>query len=368
MVEPTPGQRGPQRTLLALARYLSERCHVVVAVPEGFVSKALRSQENDAEVLPLPFHPSRARSWASGSARLLSRLGDGQRPDLIHANGLSALNLAAPAARRLNVPVFVHLHASEIRPRSRMFVKAWERVGVRMGFFPVSSFGSGLLERAGMGRLERGILPNPIEGTGNARQRPHRPFRVGFIGSKNPVKGLDTLVWVARTLRDEDVEWHIYGIDLSRRGTPYVQTCLAEIEAAGLEGRIWWCGKVQDLVPAYASVDALLVPSRVESFSRVAVEGMASGLPVIAARVGAIPEVVEDGRSGRLFDLPEEASELVHGLVRDPESWARLSSGAIEVARRYDIDEIGPLVEHYYEAVLANRAALEHDTHPSPIP
>jgi glycosyltransferase involved in cell wall biosynthesis len=369
MVEPTPGQRGPQRTLLTLARYLAERRRLIVAVPEGFVSKSLRAEEAGAEVLPLPFHPSRARSWAKGSLKLLSRLTEGPRPALLHANGLSALNLAGPAARRLNVPVFVHFHSSEIRPRSRTFVRLWERLGVRMSFFPVSDFGSGLLEGAGLQRLVGGVLPNPVEGTGAARNRSHQPFRIGFIGSKNPVKGLHYFVQVARSMQEEDVEWHLYGIDLDKRRTGYVETCLEEIAAAGLDRRIKWCGKVEDVAAAYASVDALLVPSQLESFSRVAVEGMASGLPVVAARVGAIPEVVLDDVSGRLFDLdrPEDAAEQVRRVVHDPRLWGKLSSGAIEVARRFDINEVGRLIDRYYDEILASGARLDRHTRPSPI-
>ena len=369
MVEPTPGQRGPQRTLHLLARYLAERRPLIVAVPEGFVSKALRAEATGAEVLPLPFQRSRARSWAKGSLRLLSRLAEGPRPVLLHANGLSALNLAAPAARRLNVPVLVHFHAIEILQRSVVYVKLWDRLGVRMSFFPVSDWGRGLLEGVGLGNLVEGILPNPIEGIGAPRQRPHQPFRIGWVGAKIPRKGLDSFVQVARSLRDEDVEWHLYGIDLESDSTPYVKRCLAEIDASSLDGRIRWWGKVKDVTAAYANVDALLVPSRLESFSRVAAEGMASGLPVIAARVGAIPEVVLDNVSGRLFDLdrPEEAAEQLRHVVRDPRLWTKLSSGAIEVARRFELNEVGQLTESYYEEVLANGAPVDPHIGPSPV-
>jgi glycosyltransferase involved in cell wall biosynthesis len=369
MVEPTPGQRGPQRTLLALARYLSERRPVVVAVPEGFVSRNLRAETPGVEVLPLPFHRSRARSWASGSISLLSRLAGRPRPALLHANGLSALNLAAPAARRLDVPVFVHFHASEIRPRSRAFVRFWGRLGARMSFFPVSDFGRGLLEEAGLSALVRGVLPNPIDRTETARSHPHQPFRVGFIGSKNPVKGLHCFVQVARRLRDEDVEWHLYGIDLDKHSTPYVKGCLDEIAAAGLDGKVKWSGKVQDVAAAYASVDALLVPSQQESLPRVALEGMASGLPVIATSVGALPEVVSENASGHLFDLddPDKAAEHVRGLVRDTHLWRSLSSGAVEVASRFEIDEVGRSIERYYGEILAHGAPLHRDRRPSTI-
>jgi glycosyltransferase involved in cell wall biosynthesis len=358
MVEPTPGMRGPQRTVLTLARYLAPRVPLVVALPEGFVSKAIRADVPDAEVLVLPFHRTRARSWLHGAASLMSPLRREGEGMLIHANGLSALNLVAPLARRVDAPVLVHFHASEISARSRAFLGMWQRIGVRMVFHPVSTFSRGLLEAAGVRTPVRGILPNPIERTGQGVQRagPQRPFRVGWMGSKSPRKGLHRLVQIAALLRAEAVEWHLYGVDLTGSRTPYVKRCRAEIAVRGLDDRIRWCGKVEDTRSAYDRMDALLLSSERESFARVAIEAMARGVPVVASRVGGVPEAVRDGASGLLFDpgSPGQAATHLRSLMHDPALWLALSSTAFRMADRFDVTTVGPMLERFYGDVFGN--------------
>jgi glycosyltransferase involved in cell wall biosynthesis len=352
MVEPTPGMRGPQRTMLALARYLAPRVPLVVAVPEGFVSKVIRADVPDAELLALPFHRRRTTSWLHGAAALMRlKGGDGT---LIHANGLSGLNLAAPLARRLDAPVVVHFHAGEVTARSRAFLEVWRWMGVRTVFLPVSMFSRAVLEAAGVRIPVSDILPNPIEQTKQgARAAPRRPFRVGWMGSKSPRKGLHHLVRIASLLREESMEWHLYGVD-QRAPTPYVERCLAEIGRRDLSDRFMWHGRVVDTGSAYARMDALLVPSQRESFARVAAEAMAHGIPVVAARVGGVPEVIPDGVAGLLFDSasPDDAATHLRSLMDDPLLWQELSSNAARLAERFDVTTIGRMLEGFYAGAL----------------
>ena len=361
MVEPTPGMRGPQRTLLAFAAYLAPRLRLVVAIPEGFVARAVRSRVPEAEVLILPFHRHRATSWAHGATALRSSLSVERGRTLFHVNGLSALNLAAPAARKLRAPVFAHFHASELTSRSRLFLRAWRRWRVPVTLFPVSGYSRTVLEVAGLGELVGGTLPNPVDAAGWATERgPHRPFRVGYVGSKSPNKGLHLLLGIAGMLRDEEIEWHIFGIDPGRRPTPYVVRCLRIAERDGLGGRIRWRGKVTDMRGAYADVDALLIPSRRESQSRVALEGMASGLPVVATRVGGLPEVVREGVTGWLFDPDRPSAGAAHlrRLSDDPDLWRRISRASSREAARFDIAAVGAELERRYAELMGDGASV----------
>jgi glycosyltransferase involved in cell wall biosynthesis len=356
LVQATPGMRGPARTFLAFVTYLAPRLPLTVAVPSGFLPKAIRAQAPTVRIVRLPVYRSRTVSSTAGAMKLLAmRAGPGRL--LIHANGLSALNLAAPLALRRAAPVFVHFHASELTARSRRFLRLWRTLGVRMEFFPVSDFNKGLLEESEVRDLVRATLPNPMDTSVQAadREQPHRPFRVGFVGSKSPNKGLHLLVAIAGLLRNDDVEWHIFGIDLRPTAPPYVARCLRSIRHSGLEDRFRWWGKQEDMKRAYADVDALLVPSGLESQSRVAVEAMANGLPVVATRVGGLPEVVIDGISGWLFDPvhADEAASHLRRIVDDAELWSQLSRGAIEAAARFDIATVGRDLERFYEQMLA---------------
>ncbi|MGH2663999.1 MAG: glycosyltransferase family 4 protein [Actinomycetota bacterium] len=357
MVEPQPTLRGPQRTLLELATYAARQNDVLVAVPEGYVSRALRRDAPHVRLLPLPFHGSRVASWGQGSSVLLSALGSERRRILIHANGLSALNLAAPVARRLDAPVLVHFHAYEILARSRLYLSLWRWLGVRMSFFPVSEFSRGLLEGTSVRPLVRAVLPNPVDCAAAHvnRDGPRSPFRVGFVGGKTPRKGLDLLIEIADLLRDEPVEWRVYGMPPGRR-TPYLDWCREEIRRRGLGDSIRWLGKFEDPRSAYANMDALLIPSRRESFSRVALEGMASGLPVIATRVTGLSEVISDGFSGLLFDPrhPEEGARHIARILHDAGLRDRLTAVGPRAASRFDLPDVGRSLEGFYRELLAN--------------
>lgn len=344
--------------MLALAGYLAERRDVAVAVPEGFVSRAIRRDVPGARLLLLPGAPVRAMRWGRRSSFLMRTLALERRPVLLHANGLSGLNLVAPVARQLDAPVFVHFHASEIAPRSRAFLQVWKTVGVRMAFFADSCFSRGILEATGVRALVGGVLPDPMDLATFAveREGPRRPFRVGFVGSKSPNKGLHRLVAIARLLRDEQIEWHLYGIDLERNRTPYVEQCLGELERVGLADKIRWYGQVEDTRDVYARMDALLLPSGQENIPRVALEAMASGLPVVATRVGSVPEAVWDGVAGGLFDPrnPEEGAERLRRIATDSDLWRELSAGAVRAASRFDVSAVGRLLERFYGDMLQN--------------
>lgn len=360
MVHPLPRLLGgPPQTLATFVRYLEQRYDVAVAAPEGPFLNHFREIGSRATLVPLPLHSNRQLSWAHGSRALLSAFANLDRPVLIHANTHSGLNLAAPLGLRLRAPVFVHFHEPVILRRSRVFFQAWRRLGVRMSFYPVSNFSSGLLQTTAVRDLVRGMLANPIEGStfhANRGPDPHRPFRIGFVGRQLPEKGLHRLIEVAWLLKDEEVEWHLYGIDPDLAHSEYWLRCLTAIRIKKLEDKFKFLGPIGDVASAYRSMDALLIPSTRESFGRVAAEGMASGLPVVATRVAGLSEVIWDGNSGLLFDPndPDQAADHLRRLLHGREFRADLSRAAAQAARRFDISTVGPALEAHYEDLLNN--------------
>jgi N-acetyl-alpha-D-glucosaminyl L-malate synthase BshA len=112
----------------------------------------------------------------------------------------------------------------------------------------------------------------------------------------------------------------------------------------------------QTRVREYLSVaDLLLLPSQSESFGLVALEAMACEVPVIATRVGGIPEVVEEGNTGYLFDVGDTSgmAEASFRLLGDDRERERLGRRGREVAiSRFSTNRIIPQYEALYRGVI----------------
>ncbi|HEU5347585.1 MAG TPA: glycosyltransferase family 4 protein [Ktedonobacterales bacterium] len=109
----------------------------------------------------------------------------------------------------------------------------------------------------------------------------------------------------------------------------------------GLTEQVVFAGRIpHEEIPAMLSAaDIVALPSDDEGMPLSLLEAMAAGLPVVATRVGAIPEIIEDGEMGLLVrpGSPHALAQAIDELLRDPETARRLSaSGREQVLARYD--------------------------------
>ena len=115
----------------------------------------------------------------------------------------------------------------------------------------------------------------------------------------------------------------------------------------------------QEQVQALLSIsDVMLLPSEQESFGLSALEAMACEVPVVASRVGGLPEVINDGETGFLHlpdDLDGMAASAVRLLTDDALHQRVARAGRRIVETKFCADEIVPQYENYYDEVLATR-------------
>jgi L-malate glycosyltransferase len=133
---------------------------------------------------------------------------------------------------------------------------------------------------------------------------------------------------------------------------------LAEQEARdlGVADRVYFLGKLESVAPLLASADLFLLPTQSESFGLSALEALATGVPVVGARAGGLPEVVRDGETGALCvggDVEGMAQAAIE-LLGDAERWHAASTLAAADAReRFSMDAVVAQYEAFYGNALS---------------
>lgn len=138
-------------------------------------------------------------------------------------------------------------------------------------------------------------------------------------------------------------------------GTPERQATLHSLGEQLLGNRVTFLGQRSDPERIFAAADLVVHAPRLEAFGLVVVQAMASGAPVVAAGVGGIPEIVEDGATGVLFPEAdaEAAGERIAMLLGDPEGRERIGRAALELARReYPADRFAGRHAQLYRELL----------------
>jgi len=183
-----------------------------------------------------------------------------------------------------------------------------------------------------------------------------RPL-VGMIGGLRVMKGHATVVEAAARLVARGVRPHFVFVG---RG-PMEPAVRAAIERAGLASQFTFAGFVDDLTATLAALDVVLyTPLESDGMSRVIFEYLAAGRPLIAARVGVVPEVLTDREHAALVPAGdgEALAEAIERLLRHPNEAARLAdAGRRLVEERYSGARVAAALEERYSRLVSAGAA-----------
>lgn len=138
--------------------------------------------------------------------------------------------------------------------------------------------------------------------------------------------------------------------------TPLMKKQAAQL---GVENSVEWAGRraPEELSAYYDRLSLLWMPSLSEGFGLSALEAMARACPVVASRVGGLPELVEAGECGELCepgDIPSLAAATMR-ILQDEEHWKKLSRGALKRAEQFSGERYEELTAHLYKQVLCMR-------------
>jgi D-inositol-3-phosphate glycosyltransferase len=160
-----------------------------------------------------------------------------------------------------------------------------------------------------------------------------------FVGRIQPLKGADLAVRTLAALDDPNAVLLIVGGPSGPGGVAELERLHDLVRRLGLVDQVRFVPPQphERLAMFYRAVDVCLVPSRTESFGLVALEAAACGTPVVAASVGGLRSLVDDGVTGFLVDGrdPLDFAGPVSLLLKDGELSAEMSANAAARSRRY---------------------------------
>ena len=374
---------GPALHVAYLSAGLVERGYdttlVAGTLARGEESMAHVAESRGVEVVPLPdlsreiapLHDFRA-------ARRLANLIREQRPHILHTHTAKAGavgRLAAVLARDARPPIIVHtFHGHVLRGyfgpvRSRLFRLLERRLArvattlvavspevrddlVALGVAPSERF---TVIRLGIELEERVVAGR--DGRSETRRMlgvPPERFLVGWIGRMTAVKRTDDVLLAFKGLCDHGVD---AGLCLVGDG-PDRDGAERQARRLGIMRRSLFLGYQGDVAPFYSAFDALLLPSANEGTPVSAIEALAGGKPVVATRVGGVPDVVRDGEDGFLVDPGnvDGLAERLALLAADPDLRRRLGeSGRARVLERYSVRRLLDDTDHLYRRLLEQK-------------
>ena len=307
-------------------------------------------------------------------AKLATWLAADVRPDVVHLSNALLLGVARAVRAATGARIVCTLSGEDIfidAMREPHRADVWnllrERAAEVDAFVALNDCFAGFMaERLAVPRERISVIPHgidlsacPAEPPDLAARRAARGgrFVVGYLARACREKGLDQLVRALAILaRNRDVELVAAGatVDAER---DYVAGCLARARELGVAGRFRWLGQVDRAgkLALLDSIDVFAMPTaHPEAKGLPVIEAMAAGVPVVAPRHGAFPELLDGERAGLLHAPcdPADLAARLAAVLDDAAFAARLGSHGHALARaRHSADAMAAAHERLYAAI-----------------
>jgi glycosyltransferase involved in cell wall biosynthesis len=293
---------GQEKLLVDFAR-IADRKHFELR----FISLGSRGLlANDIESLGCPVITLDAPSGLRPSLVIkLARLFRRWRPEAVHTHDQRALFYAGPAAWMARVPMTVHTrhgrdaHAS---PRQTLMIRHLSKLVDR--FVCVSQEVAELSREQGIGSSRLRTIKNGIDTNRFRLSGPCQAGPVVTVARLSPEKDVANLVRATAIASEQspDLRVEIAG------GGPCLEDLKQLAASLDVSDRITFLGEVRDIPALLSRARMFVLPSRSEGIPLTVLEAMACGLPIVATRVGGLPEVVDHGVTGLLVPSADPAA------------------------------------------------------------
>lgn len=347
---------GSEQLMLTLAQAQQQAGHdVSVAIkPGGILTERVRQ----AGLEPIPV--ALGRPW---SAWYLKRWLAGNRVDVLHAHLSGAVKLADRLGRDCGAVVAAHAHVYKQRP-------AYARLARQGGLIAISrDIQRYYADYAGVDAQQLALILNGVDPRFDrdrlqTGQRDRLRGALGvtpdqhlltMTGRLTRQKGADLLLEAAARLHQQGWPIAVRVFGATHHDPAWARSLGQSIVRLKLEQVVRLAGFADDVPALMAASDIHVVPSRYEPFGLTAIEAMAMATPVVAARVGGLAEIIDDGANGLLFAPgdPADLAARLACLLQSAPLRRRLGEKAAEtVAARYSARAMAEAVEGVYQRLL----------------
>jgi L-malate glycosyltransferase len=343
---------GERQTLLLAVAVQQVGVTSIVAAPRGSALYA-EAEAAGLRVLPLTVHGE----WDIAAATAIRRAVRRMAVDIVHAHtshahGVSALALlgggrtALMVTRRVDYPMRCNPLNRLKYDRCDRFVAVSEKI--------VQNLVAGGIPQRRIARIYDGIdrakFDRPaLVGLKATLALPEATCGIGTVAALTREKGLDILLQAAHQV----LQRHPHVCFVVVGGGTQADPLRDLTRALDIEERVVFTGERPDAEHLIPLFDIFVLPSRREGLGSSLLDAMAAGVPIVAARTGGVPELVEDDVSGLLFP-PGDADALashIGTLVEDESMRARLAAGGRERVGRFDISSIAEQTWQVYRTV-----------------
>ncbi len=343
---------GAQRMLTSVITTMDRDRYRVHVVHWGKASR-LQSDLERLGVGVIRLEPCGPSLWrlAQSFGRQVRRL----RPDIVHTHLFDADLIGTLTARMLGIRrccSTIHSFSFFSTPLHRWRYRRVLSPLVRR-FFPVSrALAEFLIQRCGLPPSRVHVVMNGVDTTrftpgDRVVPPPTSGPVIGILARLDPRKGIGYLIQALAEIRVDFPDSRVLiGGDGKERAVLETQ-----VRSLGLTERVVFAGAVSDPAMFYRQLDLFVLPSLDEAFGLSLLEAMAAGLPVIGARVGGVPEILEDGRQGLLV-APGDSGALasaIRSVWCDPERRRHMAEAARHQALRFNIGHTATALQAAYE-------------------
>ena len=301
--------------------------------------------------------------------RAIRKLIRTEQVDILHSHGYKADIYGYFATRRLGIPITATRH-NQRGLRHTLAIRLYEFFDTLFlrhfnAVAAVSDLIAEELLRAGVAPQKVAVIGNGIDLSRFAGASPTlseelnkgQGLLIGTAGRLIPQKGIEYFLMAASEVLKEFPSL-LFGI--VGEG-PHRSTLERLIKDLGIERSVVFTGLRADMPNVYASLDVFVLPSLEEGMPMTVLEALASGLPVIATKVGAVTKLVFPNQTGILV-RPREAKDLAAALIsliEDPELRVRLGqNGRSLVRNEYSSSVMSQRYLRLYEELLNEKAQI----------